>query len=299
MILPLFLAGCGLLEPVRIECTADMPCAQDDSGLDDTGPADTAGDTSLSAGIPQVGFVALVRGSSREVRVYDPTGTVELGAFPAPEGVDGAVDGNPQVAVLAGDSVLWRVSRDSVTMTPLARTLDVVHLDGEAAVGFGANGLSRVTVNGEQTLPGTWGEPVALAWTPGTGGWLVAWTDSTRSGVDAWQLDSTGAPVATLAAFDTTAARGRDVFVGPENAPHGCSEAGAIYRLDRLASSPSPVAFADLGLRNVSACAWDPGDGSWVIFDAGAGFVRIDAGGRARVVVPPPADGTFARGNFH
>ena len=53
-----------------------------------------------------------------------------------------------------------------------------------------------------------------------------------------------------------------------------------------------------LTLRAVAACDYDPGDGSFVLFDGTAGFVRVDGTGAAAIVVAPPTDGTFAQGNF-
>ena len=286
--LALALIGCGLLEPLRIECTSDMPCA-DDAG--DTGT------DSATTGTPTRGFVGLVRGATRQLRVYDATGR-ELGRFAAPDTVEGPVDGTEDGGVLAADDgTLWLLSESQPVAITVGQALEGVHLEGSTVWGFGAGGVLRVTESAT-AVPGPWGDIAAMGWTDGTGGWIVGWDDSSRSSVSAWAIGMDGTSGANVSGFDASAARARGVFTGPDGAAWGCSEAGALYRLDAIRADARPVVVPQLALRAVSACTYDPGDATFVLFDGTAGFVRVDMSGTTAIVVAPPTDGTFAQGNF-
>jgi hypothetical protein len=287
--LALALIGCSLLEPLRIECTSDMPCAEDDS-------SDTGGDTG-GVVTPTRGFVGLVRGATRQVRVYAPDGR-ELARFPAPDTVEGPVDGTADGAVLAGDDGnLWQLDASGPVALPIGAALEAVHLDGATVWGFHAGGVMQVA-DRATTIPGPWGDVVAMGWSDGVGGWVVGWDDAARSSISAWAIGTDGASGANVSGFDSSAARARDVFTGPDGAAWGCSDAGAVYRLDAIGSDPRPVVVPNLSLRAVGTCGYDAGAGAFVLFDRTAGFVRVDADGGATIVVAPPGDGTFAYGNL-
>ncbi len=290
--LTLSLIGCSLLEPLRIECTAEMPCA------DDTASTDSA-DTSTTVA-PTRGFVALVRGGNApEIRVYQPDGIV-AGRFIVASGAEGPVDATPDGGVVAdANGQLWFVGGTNSYSLAAGQPLDAVHLDAGVAWGFGPQGAIRAETS-VTWVGGGWPSDGIVAMRHENGaGWVAAWTDANRTSIALHALDADGGSNVAIAAVTSDTARLRDVFTGPEGAPFGCSDVGAVYDLNALATgTTTPTAFPNLALNGVTSCAWDPGDGSWLLFAPSAGFVRMDDAGRATVVIAPPADGVLVHGNF-
>jgi hypothetical protein len=123
-------------------------------------------------------------------------------------------------------------------------------------------------------------------------------TDGGSPDLYQWTLGST--PTRLYSDFDVSTARARILFPGPRDLPYSCSTAGAIYNVADLADgSSAPVVFYAGGLTDVSACAYDPGDETWLLFSASTGVVRMDAQGRGQVVMAPEGSFTFVRASFY
>ena len=74
----------------------------------------------------------------------------------------------------------------------------------------------------------------------------------------------------------------------------------AALTMQSLAEDVSrPVAYYAGGLTDVSACAYDPGDASWLMFSPSVGVVRLDAQSRAEIVFEPTTSYTFVRASFY
>ncbi len=290
--LTLSLLGCSLLEPLRIECTAEMPCADDTAATDGADTGEVVG--------PTRGFVALVRGGNApELRVYDADGIV-AGRYIVASGAEGPVDATSDGGVVAGaNGQLWFVNGTGSFAVEAGQPLEAVHLDAGVAWGFGPQGAVRAETS-VTWLAGAWPSDGVVALRRDDGaGWLAAWTDGNRTGIALHALDGEGGSTVAIAALTGDTARLRDVFTGPGGDPYGCSDVGAVYDLNALANgTTTPTSFPNLALNGVTACAWDPGDESWLLFAPSTGFVRMDGAGRATVVIAPPADGVFVHGNF-
>lgn len=308
----LSLLGCHVFESISIECVAGMPCAGGGGGDDtDTGGVDTAdsgetGDTAVESGPlveSSVGFVVAATATRGDrAYVYDAEGALlalfeDFGTVAGPVAYD---DATGEGALVTTDGLVWLVEDQVPTPLPLTQEVsDLALADGFAwlateldVVAMNADGETRVAWSGDGA--GTVG---AIAAAPGGGVWITRIEGGVPS-LYAWSGD--GSPTLVTAAFDTTGARARVLFAGPDDEPHTCSAAGGVYAVaDLAAGNGTPAVYYDGGLTDVAACGWDPGDETWLLFSPSAGALRVDAQGRATVAVSAPDGFTLVSGNFH
>ncbi len=291
----LSMMACHLFTPLDISCVEGMECA------DDTASIDTAGNDSASTGAPLLGMVVSVRtAGGTSVQVLDPSGArVDTrGGFGDAAGPVDADPASGRVVVARDTAILWNdgaTAPQTVAVTSPTLALDLL---GGAARLLDASTLRTVNL-------GTTESPTSVAVPPDEQAASMA------TAVDGAALVTTfsdaahlyGSDGATLTervrGYDASILRTRIVAWGPDDAPCLCTAVGAVYSIDALArdEAPAPLVYADLDMQDVSACAWDPGDGSWLLFSPTTGFVRADASGRAVVVAAPGASETYLHGN--
>lgn len=291
----LSMIACHLFTPLEITCVEGMACA-DDSASTDSAMDDTAG-----GGTPLLGMVVSVgTAGGTSVQVLDPSGArVDTrGGFGNAAGPVAADPASGRVIVASDTAILWNdgaTAPQSVATTSPTLALDLL---GDAARILEATTLHTVNL-------GTTAAPTSVAMPPDE------FAASMATAADGAALVTTfsdaahlyGSDGATLTertrGYDASVLRTRVVAWGPDDAPCLCTAVGAVYSIDALAreDAPAPLVYADLGMQDVSACAWDPGDGSWLLFSPTTGFVRADATGRATVLAAPGANETYFHGN--
>lgn len=289
----LTLLGCHLFADARVECAAGEPCVAD-SGVDDTGAA---------PGNPVLGWALSLEGDDRSVvRRYNPRGQ-QVGVWDG-VGVAGAVaveSGSQDGVVVEGSTLASLPAEGDVTRfeLPVLETFDVDLVNGVAwiAAGNDVYGFSPRS-SFEFSL---------------TGGALGRATSLALDGYDLWVVDAgDGLPdvlhfdVQTYDLLDhyedldTTVARVRAVFIGPDGEPYGCSGAGAVYRLADLgAGVVEVVAWVQTGADDVTDCAWDPESGHWLAASPSTGVFRADADGVVEAMTEPPSGFRLARAAFY
>lgn len=291
--------ACHVFESATVNCTSDEPCAR--RGEDETGVDDTA-DTAEEIGTPIVGWVTSMTSEERGVvRVFDPeTGGIEaewkdLGEYSGaawynPETGNGVLVGEDAVHLLhAGGNAEYQTGG-----TGTAR-FDVTTLGSRLAVALqgGVVTVDETMENGKEIIPfGTHGEVNFV----GGNSRQAFFADLTSGGPDLW-LISTG-EVATLVYedYDTSVTRGANVFVGPEDKPYACSPTGGVYSVDDLAAGKvRAVSSVEGGLDDITSCAYDPGDGSWLAYSATAGVFRTSEAGETSQVHELSAGYEYAR----
>jgi hypothetical protein len=311
------LAGCHVFETLDIPCTAGMPCASPTDSADtgagpDSGePPDTgqdSGDTAPEPGSPVRGLVVSVEGSTgARVRVYDPVGVLRaqwsgFGAIVGPV----AFDPRSGHALVVGpaDSRWLNADASSAEGPPTDGTTPVAVLfaDGAfqavwstraAALSFGATALTAPYEEREGLLRG--------AAAASDGGLWLSRRPSRSDAADLLRLLPDGTSGVAYLGFDLIE-NGRDAMVleGPGGSPYVCSARGEPYAVDDLARGRvAPAVTPDVALDDVSACAYDPGDGSWLAFSPTRGAYRFDAAGRGTAVVSVPSGYTFVAGTFY
>jgi len=313
ILLSLALGGCHVFEVVEIECASDEACARRDTDADtdtDTDAdtdADTDTDTDTGSVVnPTRGWVlsGLSNSGLGGVVAFDPTGGV-IGQWSGAAGIAGPVayDIATDSAYLAYDGALYQLKRDGEEKRAGTAFPDVLSLavtDGVVYMATG-DGLSSwnsanevvTSARFDYALTGLVGVGVASA------GSVFA-TDTNGGAPDLYEWSAGGTPAAVATDFDGSAARARIVFAGPEGAAYTCSAAGAFYAVaDLVAGSSRPVAVYSGGLTDVSACAYDPGDSTWLLFSPSAGVIRLDAQNRAEIVFAPDSSTTLVRGGFY
>jgi hypothetical protein len=311
ILLSLALGGCHVFEVVEIECAAGELCARG-RGRDTDGDADTDADTDTDTDSDTGPVVNPTRGwvlsgissaGSGAVFAFDPTGAVlaqwsDLWAVAGPVAFDPASDS----AFLAYDSALYQLKSDGEQKRALIAFPDVLSLaaaDGVVYMATG-NGLTSWSSTDEVVTTATFDPAVTGLVGVGVGvGGAVYATDTNSGAPDLYEWSAGGAPTVVAADFDGSAARARIVFAGPDGVAYTCSAAGAFYAVaDLVAGSSRPVAVYSGGLTDVSACAYDPGDATWLLFSPTAGVIRLDAQNRAETVFAPDSSTTLVRGGF-
>ena len=313
MILLSLLAGCHVFEVVAIDCASDEPCARPakdratdtDTAVDTDTDTDSGTDTDTGPVVrPTVGWV--VSGSSgggNRVVAFSPAGgTVaawtDLGDAEGPVAYD-PVTGNAVVAA-GGQLVLLGVGGGvlrAVDGYPYVR--DVATRDNIVYVAAGDNLIAYDGIAETRNVAFTTTVTGLAAVSLGPDG-LVYASDTDAGAPDLYTWDGAASPAAVHTDYDTSGARAQIVFAGPDGAPHTCSSAGAVYAVASLASGSSrPVAFYSGGLTDVSACAYDPGDETWLLFSPAVGVIRLDAQSRAEVVFEPVSSYTLVRASFY
>jgi hypothetical protein len=303
----LVLVGCHVFDAVDIVCAGNEPCAHPHHGDTDTDvDADTDTDTDIDTGpvvAPLRGWVISLQGTPNDrVGVYGPHGETvaawtDLGDSSGPV----AYDPTTQTGVLASGRQLFLLGADGTTTaaSPTFPDTAAVAFDGATAYAVdGANLLTWSVADDTSTEAFSTALSGLVAVALGPSGSVYA-SDTDGGSPDLYQWFPGDSPVPLYADFDVSAARARVLFTGPADEAYACSAAGAFYRIADLASgSSTPVVFYAGGLTDVSACAYDPGDETWLLFSPSAGVIRVDAQGRGDVVFEPPASYTLVRANF-
>ena len=291
----LSMMACHLFTPLDISCVEGMQCA------DDTASMDTAGHDTASTGAPLLGMVVSVRTTGgTSVQVLDPTGA-RLDTRGGFGDAAGPVDADPvsgRVVVASDTALFWNdgdAAPQSVTVTSPPLALDLL---GGAARFLDASTLRTVNLGATPSPTSVTVPPDEQAASMAT---AVDGTALVTTFSDAAHLyGSDGATLTErVRGYDASILRTRIVAWGPDDAPCLCTAVGAVYSIDALVGdeAPAPLVYADLDMQDVSACAWDPGDGSWLLFSPTTGFVRADATGRAVVVAAPGPNETYLHGN--
>ncbi|MSQ03193.1 MAG: hypothetical protein EXR71_15100 [Myxococcales bacterium] len=124
------------------------------------------------------------------------------------------------------------------------------------------------------------------------------YVDPSAGGPDLWMVDTKGTVELVTKDYDTSLTRATNVFVGPEQEPFACSQAGAVYSIKKIIGGDArPVAYYDDDddFDDVSDCAYDPGDESFLIYSRSRGVFRVDEGGRGDQVSTPSSGYDYAR----
>ncbi len=291
----LSILACHLFTPLEITCVEGMECA------DDSAAGDSAGDDTGGGGTPLVGMVVSVRtAGGTSVQILDPSGArVDTrGGF---GDASGPVDADPSTGrvVVASETVLlWNMAATAPQTLTLAAAPRALDLLGASVRVLDAGAVGTVDFETSATparVPMPPDEQAASMATADDGASLVTtFSDSAHLyGYDGVALTE------RARGYDASVLRAQVVAWGPDGAPCLCTAVGAVYTIDALAhdDAPVPLVYANLGMQDVSACAWDPGDGSWLLFSPTTGFVRADATGRATVLAAPSANETYLQGN--
>jgi len=315
-LLPLALSalGCHVFSPLVIPCTEGMPCATVDTESDTDTDTDTDADTDADSDTdtdtepadPTQGYAVsyAVSGAGAAI-VYEPDGSERrrwsgYSQMTGPIAYAAATD---TAYVFQADQIAQLYPDDSVSYGSVGfhQTFDadIDTSTGYAWVDFGTDvGIFDLT-NGSQILPfaGALIDSRGLVVVSGTA-FIV---DNNENGPDAYQCDSFGNCSRTYLDFDSTAARGRNVFMGPGGEPYGCTGAGAVYALRDLADgNTSPTAFYDgASLTDVTDCAWDGGSEQFLLFSPSNGVIRMNQDSTGEVATPIPAGSTGARAHFY
>jgi len=298
----LLLAGCHVFETATVDCTSDMPCAQGGDTAVDTGDSGVdTGDTGPE-GTPTVGWVTSMTGGGKSVvRVFDPaTGevTAEWSGF---GDVSGAPFYDPEsgIAILVAVGGIVQLLPDGTvgekSEGPGSSAYDVTHL-GPYLLAAYQGGLAELSADfsyqNEVVPAGTLAE-IRFA---GGNASLAYYVDPSSGGPDLWSLDTAGNAQLLLPDYDTSLTRGTNVFVGPDDKPFACSSAGAIYDVGALNDGNThPYAYFDDGLSDVSDCAWDAGNKTFLLYSATRGVLRVDLYGHGTYVFTPSAGYDYAR----
>lgn len=304
------LLGCHVFETVAIDCVRGMPCATGGGGDVDTA-VDTDTDTGADSGggpdtapvvAPSRRAIVSVTGDRGDrVYAYDADGTT-MYIWKDYGGGTGPVDFEPAEsigALAAGGSVHWLVPDQAPLTVAFAEPVEDVAVAGRKAWLVTKDNvwmLETGTSDAVAVLELPADEVGAVAVNPAGGVWFT----SIMGGVPSLHAISADGELSTVhEGFDTTGARARILFAGPDGEPYACSSAGGVYRVaDVAAGVHTPVVYYDDGLNDVTECGWDDGDDTWLIFSKTKGVVRVDAQGRGTVALQAPEEFTLARGNF-
>jgi hypothetical protein len=303
--LSLALVGCHVFEVVEIDCASDEPCARKpDADTDTDTDADT--DTDVDTGplvAPTRGWVISGRSSAGNgVLAFSAEGEpghawTGLGSLEGPVAYDPASD----TAVIGSGGQLHVLGADDSVRTASTTFAEVLDLSWVGDTVFVATRDNLVAWDpsadsAQEAFPDGLEGVVAVGRGPED---TVYATDTGDAAPDLYQWGNDGTPTLLYQDFDQNDARAGVVFAGPDDSPHVCSSAGAIYAVRNLVEGVSrPLAYYDSGLTDVSACGYDPGDGSWLLFSPSAGVIRLDAQSRGQVVYSPGGTFTLVRASF-
>lgn len=309
IVLLLPLLGCHVFETVAIDCVRGMPCATGgggDTAVDtDTGAdtGDSGPDTSTPVLAPSRRTIASVTGDRGDrVYAYDATGTTLYLWKDYDGGGTGPVDFDPaeSLGVMATPGkVVWLIpDQDPIAVDIPEEVKDVATVGRKAWLTTRDNVyvLEAGSGDGVAVLDQPADEVGAVAINPAGGVWFT----TVMGGVPSLHAMTSDGQLSTVQeAFDTTGARARILFAGPDGEPYVCSTAGGVYRVADLAAGVrTPIVYFDGGLSDVTDCGWDDGDGAWLLFSASTGVVRVDAQGRGTVGIQAPEEFSLVRGNF-
>ncbi len=295
----LSLLACHVFESAEVNCTSDEPCAK--RGGKDTADTDT-GDTGEEPGVPIVGWVTSMTGAERGiVRAFSPAD----GAIVAEWKDLGVYVGAPWFNPVTGNGILVGVeaihllhaggNAEQTEGGTGTDRFDVSHLGDKMVVALsgGVVSVDEEARQPEELVPyGTLGDIAYL----GGNSRVVFFTDLGDGGPDLWMIEGDSEAQLVQADYDTSATRGSNVFVGPEDRPYACSMTGGVYSVDDLiAGKVRAVATLEGGLTDINSCAWDPGDGSWLMYSPTEGVYRVSAAGVTTQVHELSAGYTYDR----
>ncbi|MBM4369292.1 MAG: hypothetical protein FJ102_23975 [Deltaproteobacteria bacterium] len=295
------LLGCHVLEEYSVECTSDMPCAKagdTDPDADTDTDTDSDTDTDTDTGPPpepSVGWVvSLVGGTTGRVRVYDPSTrevTYEWAGFGT---YGGTAYYNPSTGagVLFSDDEIVFLGADGTTST-YGGGLSGSRYDVSRLGRYGILALQGGVIRFDESFSvlelmivyGTFGNTLPVGGNANVG-YLA---DVASGGPDLYTLQPSGSYELTYTDYDSSTQRGANVFVGPGDAPFGCSSGGGIYEVDDLmVGSRDPYLSYDGEVTDVSECAYDPQSDQFLLFSPTAGVIRVDPDGTGKQVFSPP-----------
>jgi hypothetical protein len=295
------LLACHVFETVAIDCVAGEPCAIADTDADADADADTDDDT-LDDGppiVPAKGFVVSLKGDdgSALVAAYDAAGTL-LDEIDAPGAGPVAYRAQSGTTILGVDTFAYKLQDGAEDGVDLG--LSVVDVDITADHAWIATGdqVYAVGLDSGEATPTFASDPGTIS-AIGLGGSEILATVVAEGQVDLFDVTA-GLALEKSLGFDSTGARARGVFAGPDGEAFTCSNAGAVYRVaDLEAGTFTPTVFYGGDLADVTECAWDPGDGTWLLVSSTGGVIRMDAQGRGTTLYTAPDEYTLVRGNFH
>ena len=296
--------GCHVFQSLSIDCTAGMPCAEhmpEDSDADTDADADTDTDTDTSTLPPSEAYaIAYTGAGSGSVVVYNADGTASGVSW-------------QDYAAMSGPVAYDTLTRSAVVL----QANQLVILDPDGGATFGTTGYSQsFDADAEDGI--FWfdyGTDVSITALDGYYSYLfegalsdsrglavqggVAYVVDGQSKPDLYQCVDRGRCSSRYADFDDSAARGRNVFFGPEGEPYGCTGAGAVYSIRELSEGSSTmVAFFQDGLTDVSDCGWDATSEQFLLFSPSRGMIRMNMDSSGYVVTPIPVGLTGARADF-
>jgi hypothetical protein len=296
--------GCHVFQSLSINCTAGMPCAERVAPDSDTGYDSDSGSDSDSGTLPpsEAYAIAYTRGTVGSVLVYDADGSLggdswqDYAALSGPVAYDVLTH---TAVVLQGNEMVILAADGGATVeyTGYNQAFDADAEDGVFWLNFGTD-VSVSALNGSYTslFAGALSDSRGLTVKDGEA-YIV---DAQSSGPDLYHCVDRAACSARYTDFDTSAARGRNVFFGPEAEPYGCTGAGAVYSIRELAGgSQTPAAFyAPESLTDVTDCGWDVGSEQFLLFSPSRGMIRMNLDSSGSIVTSIPAGLTGARADF-
>lgn len=284
------LAACHLFSPEpTIDCVRGMPCAKPgDSGSGDSGDTVTPGPAA------ELGFaVSLSGGASSRIRRYDPQG-VKLNEWTGfTDGGQTAWDDTLREGIFVSPSGVWLLAGDGTNSkkSGAAGTLnDVAWFNGKILYSASSD-LGAVD---PATFDVTTIESDASEYTS-----LVVQGDLARAlrlqtSPDVFNINTSFEGKLAQADYDSSTALSTALALGPGAANYVCSSAGAVYATADLddgdtGSVPAPSVVYPGALNDLSACAYDPGDESWLFGSPTLGVVRLSSAGVATTLYSPEA----------
>ena len=290
--------GCHIFQSLSINCTAGMPCAEFVAP-----DSDTSSDTDTYTGTlpPSEAYaVAYTGGGLGSVIVYNADGTASDVSWQDYAEISGPVayDVRTQTAVVLQANELVILDSDGgVTLgsTGYSQSFDADAEDGIFWFNYGSDvSLSALEGDYSYLFAGALGDSRGLAVQGG-----VAYVVDAESKPDLYKCVDRGRCSMVYEDFDDSAARGRNVFFGPDGEPYGCTGAGAVYSIRELSiGSLTMVAFYQDGLTDVSDCGWDATSEQFLLFSPSRGMIRMNLDSSGSVVTPIPAGLTGARADF-
>jgi hypothetical protein len=295
-------AGCHLSQTLSIDCTAGMPCAEHEPQDADTDTdTDSDADTDTGSGPPSEAYaIAYTDGNSGSVIVYNADGSASDVSWEGYASMAGPVayDKLTRTAVVlqANELVILDSYGDATFgTTGYSQSFDADAEDGIFWFDYGSEvGMSALDGYYSYLFDGSLGDSRGLAVQGG-----VAYVVDGETKPDLYKCVDRGRCSSLYADFDDSAARGRNVFFGPDGDAYGCTGAGAVYSLrDLSGGSTTMVAFYEGGLTDVSDCGWDATSEQFLLFSPSRGMIRMNPDSSGSVVTPIPAGLTGARADF-
>lgn len=301
------LTGCHLFQDLKIDCVQGMACA----GGDDT--AD--GDTGTPVG-PQVGWiVSRAQDEDGHAEAFGPDGTLlqswsGLAALLPQDGVTKPQFGAPVAfnpatgagaIAMGGTFAALGADGDSARTATYTDTsiVDIEVATGRAWLATGTDVLSYDYTAREEPTTSLFGAGLKEAYGIALAGDRLFVSDCGDGYPDLYTVDvTTGSIEDHLPDFAPTCGEGGNVFVGPDDEPWHCGPRGDLFRVADLVAGQYEPAVAVENFNDVRDCGYDPGDGSFLLFDGTRGVYRRTADGPVEPLWAPPEDAAALRSGF-